>query len=121
MNQSIARREFLAQASVAATGLVLSTGLPTGLLAADKKKKLLYKISLTQYSLHRTIGSRKLDNMDFTSFTRKEFDIDAVEWTLASGELGMHLYREDGAVPNEVSFKIYHAGTSIPLSDVLPM
>jgi glutamate dehydrogenase len=48
-------------------------------------------------------------------------DIDAVEWTLASGELGMHLYREDGAVPNEVSFKIYHAGTSIPLSDVLPM
>ena len=37
MNQSIARREFLAQASVVATGLVLPTGLPTGLLAADKK------------------------------------------------------------------------------------
>ena len=79
MTYVIDRREFLAGSSLAAASLAVPGLLP----AADKgkgKKKPLYKISLTQYSLHRTIGSKKLDNMDFTSFTRKEFDIDAVEY-----------------------------------------
>ena len=48
-------------------------------------------------------------------------DIDTVERTMASGELGMHLYRDDGVAPNEVLFKIYHPDTAIALSDVLPM
>ena len=48
-------------------------------------------------------------------------DIDTVERTLASRELGMHLYRDDSVAPNEILFKIYHLDTAIPLSDVLPM
>ena len=48
-------------------------------------------------------------------------DIETVEQVLESGELGLHLYCDDGAAPNEVSFKIYHPRTAIPLSDVLPM
>ena len=77
MTHLIDRRDFLAGSSLAAASLAVPGLLP----AADKgKKKPLYKISLTQYSLHRTIDSKKLDNMDFTSFTRKEFDIDAVEY-----------------------------------------
>ncbi len=77
MTYLIDRRDFLAGSSLAAAALAVPGLLP----AADKgSKKPLYKISLTQYSLHRTIGSKKLDNMDFTSFTRKEFGIDAVEY-----------------------------------------
>mgnify|MGYP002027747079 CR=1 FL=1 len=75
MTHLIDRRDFLAGSSLAITGLAV----PELLSAADKKKPL-YKISLTQYSLHRMIGSGKLDNMDFTSFTKKEFKIDAVEY-----------------------------------------
>ncbi len=77
MTYLIGRRDFLAGSSLAAAALAVPGLLP----AADKgSKKPLYKISLTQYSLHRTIASKKLDNIDFTSFTRKEFDIDAVEY-----------------------------------------
>ncbi|GIT28039.1 MAG: hypothetical protein Ct9H300mP1_00850 [Planctomycetaceae bacterium] len=36
-----------------------------------EKEEPLYKISLTQYSLHRMIGGGKLDNMDFTSFPKE--------------------------------------------------
>ena len=78
MTHLIDRRDFLAGSSLAAASLAVPGLLP----AADneKKKKPLYKISLTQYSLHRMIGGGKLDNMDFTSFTRKEFGITAVEY-----------------------------------------
>ena len=77
MTYLIGRRDFLAGSSLAAAALAVPGLLP----AADKGgKKPLYKISLTQYSLHRTIGSKKLDNMDFTSFTKKEFGIAAVEY-----------------------------------------
>jgi len=71
----ITRRRFLQHSAlVASSSSVLSP------VWADDKKKLLYKISLTEYSLHRTIAQKKLDNMDFATFTRKEFDIDAVEY-----------------------------------------
>ena len=62
MTHLIDRRDFLAGSSLAITGLTVP-----GLLSAADKKKLLYKISLTQYSLHRMIGSGKLDNMDFVN------------------------------------------------------
>ncbi len=78
VTQAIDRRSFLESSTLAAAGLV---GLaPLGLAADKKKPKPLYKISLTQYSLHRTIAQGKLKNIDFTTFTRKEFNIDAVEY-----------------------------------------
>jgi L-ribulose-5-phosphate 3-epimerase len=48
--------------------------------AEDKEKDPLYKISLAEYSLHRMIGSGKLDHLDFPAFMQKEFAIDAAEY-----------------------------------------
>ncbi len=48
-------------------------------------------------------------------------DIDKIEGAVASGELGMNLYRPLEADDNELRFKIYNAGDSISLSDVLPV
>lgn len=39
-----------------------------------------YKISLAQWSLHRTINAGQLDHLDFARVARQEFDIDAIEY-----------------------------------------
>jgi len=48
-------------------------------------------------------------------------DIDTIEHTLESGELGMSLYRPSDAEPDRVGLKVYNVDQAIPLSDVLPM
>jgi sugar phosphate isomerase/epimerase len=80
MSNSPDRRKFLK--STAATAAALSLGSSTApTLAAAKKKELpLFKISLAEWSLNRTLFGGKLDNLDFPAFTKKEFDIDAVEY-----------------------------------------
>ena len=40
----------------------------------------MFKISLAEWSLHRTLFDGKLDNLDFPAFAKKEFGIDAVEY-----------------------------------------
>ena len=42
--------------------------------------EVLFDISLAQWSLHRSIRSGKLDNLDFAKVARTEFDIDAIEY-----------------------------------------
>jgi sugar phosphate isomerase/epimerase len=79
MSSPIDRRKFLK--STAAVGAAFSLGpsaAPT--LAAEKKASPLFKISLAQWSLHRTLFDGKLDNLDFPAFTKKEFGIAAVEY-----------------------------------------
>lgn len=77
----LTRREFLQDAAIFAGGTVWAGSLLSSpLLAADKKKKPLYKISLTEYSLHRMIAKNELDNLDFAEFTKRVFNIDAVEY-----------------------------------------
>ncbi len=39
-----------------------------------------FKISLAQWSLHRTLGDGKLDNLDFPALAKDEFGIEAVEY-----------------------------------------
>lgn len=75
MYENLNRRHLLGQSMWTAATF---GGLCKWVEAADKDP--LFKISLTQYSLHRTLASGKLDNMDFASFTRKEFGIAAVEY-----------------------------------------
>ncbi len=41
---------------------------------------LPFKISLAQWSLHKSIFSEKINNLDFARITREEFDIDAIEY-----------------------------------------
>ncbi|MCA9267814.1 MAG: sugar phosphate isomerase/epimerase, partial [Planctomycetales bacterium] len=72
----LARRRFL-QSSAALGAAVCAHRLP--LAWSAEEKKLSFKISLAEYSLHRMIGAGKLDALEFAPFTKKEFGIDAVE------------------------------------------
>ncbi|MFP6867488.1 MAG: hypothetical protein VCA35_16210, partial [Roseibacillus sp.] len=68
------RRLFLKH-STAATGLTLAPALAR----ADhhKKKKLLFDISLAEWSLHRTIRKGKMTNLDFPKVSKEKFGINA--------------------------------------------
>ena len=74
-NDLLDRRDFVAQTvqSVAGLGLV-----HTGLSATAKKQ--LFKISLAQWSLNKTLFAKKLDNLDFAKTARTEFGIEAIEY-----------------------------------------
>jgi len=69
------RREFLA----ATAGLAAAVALPK-LTVAQEAKEPLFKISLAQWSLHRTLREGKLDNKDFAAVSKEQFGIDAIEY-----------------------------------------
>ena len=52
--------------------------LPIGLSCENKKMK--FKISLAEWSLHRMLYSGKLDHLDFCVIAREEFNLDAIEY-----------------------------------------
>lgn len=69
------RRKFLGR-SMLATG----TWMSAPCLTAEAVAKPKIEISLAQWSLHRTLYSGKLDNLDFPAKTRNDFGISAVEY-----------------------------------------
>jgi sugar phosphate isomerase/epimerase len=71
------RRQFLkTSATLAATGIVAPA-----LLAADKPAKgPLFKISLAEWSLHKTLGGGKLNNLDFAKTAKQDYGIEAIEY-----------------------------------------
>ena len=69
------RREFLKQTSLAIGGLSLA-----GFSNISCSKGLLFKISLAQWSLHKTINKGELDNLDFAKVTKNDFGIEAIEY-----------------------------------------
>ncbi len=73
MPTSLDRRHFLA--GTAAALAVANLGL-----AADEKKELPFKISLAEWSLHKTIFGKKLDHLDFAKTAKEDFGIDGVEY-----------------------------------------
>lgn len=79
MHNDTSRRQFLQTVATGTAGLVL-VSQSSLVAAADKKEKQLYKISCTEYSLHRMIAKKELDNLDYAAFVKKTFDIDAVEY-----------------------------------------
>lgn len=72
------RRDFIANASAAA-GLAL-TGVAAQPLFAANKKKPLWKLSLAQWSLHKELFDKKIDNLDFAKTAKSEWGIDGVEY-----------------------------------------
>lgn len=77
MSTSLTRRHFLQQSAqwAAACGLA---GFASPLLAAQKQP--LFQISLAQWSLHRTLFDKKLDNLDFAKAAKQDFGIEAIEY-----------------------------------------
>ncbi len=78
---SLSRRHFLS----ASAGLFASAGLSSltnQLIAADAPsgKAPLFKISLAQWSLHRTFFDKKADPLDFAKISKTEFGIEAIEY-----------------------------------------
>ncbi|WP_254512949.1 TIM barrel protein [Anatilimnocola floriformis] len=79
MNRApVSRRDLL---KWTAAGAVAAT-LP-GLLRAEDKKEPLFKISLAEWSLNKSLFGRtdwKITNMDFARVAKEEFGIEAVEY-----------------------------------------
>ncbi len=71
------RRNFIKRSATITGGLALSGFGSTLLSGADN---LPFKISLAEWSLHRALHSKKIDNLDFISLTKTEFGLDAVEY-----------------------------------------
>ena len=79
------RRHFLKSTSAMATGLatgVLGAGsLGQGAWAAEASaEEPLFKLSLAEWSLHRTLRSGKMTNLDFPAVAKNEFGIHGVEY-----------------------------------------
>lgn len=72
------RRRFLQAATTLAATAPFTTLLSDRAHSADDEP--LFKISLAQWSLHRTLRAGKLDNLDFAQTSKEEFGIDAVEY-----------------------------------------
>jgi hypothetical protein len=66
----IERREFMKQASLTAGAVAITTELAA---------KPLFQISLAQWSLHKSLFSKQLDNLDFPRMAQ-QFSIFAVEY-----------------------------------------
>ncbi|GJL85524.1 MAG: glutamate dehydrogenase [Micavibrio sp.] len=49
------------------------------------------------------------------------FDIDKIEQTLETGRIILHLYRSNKSAPNQLRMKVYHPGSPLTLSDVMPI
>ncbi|MDB5336052.1 MAG: Xylose isomerase-like barrel [Planctomycetaceae bacterium] len=77
MLHTASRREFLKQSAQFAAGMGLVGLLGQSAFAADEP---LFKISIAQWSLHRTFFAKKLDNLDFAKTAKTEFGIDAIEY-----------------------------------------
>ncbi len=91
--QKIDRRRFLKNTSAiaSATTIGLSAHRTHAEEATEKKKKKakegnggkkkpLFKISLAEWSLHRTLHKGEIDNLDFARIAKEEFKIRAIEY-----------------------------------------
>ena len=76
MHMQSTRRDFIKSATAAA---VATATIPA--IADEKKtKKPLFKLSLAQWSLHRTIFGGKIKNEDFAKVTKEQFNINCIEY-----------------------------------------
>jgi L-ribulose-5-phosphate 3-epimerase len=77
MSNDLSRRSFLEKGASGIAGVAaLSLGRQT--IADDKPP--LFKISLAQWSLHKSLFGGKMSNLDFAQQATTEYGIDAVEY-----------------------------------------
>ncbi len=78
------RRKFLKNSAKGLLGFSTLSAVPlTGLgfdLISSNTSDLFFKISLAEWSLHRTLFSGKLKNLDFPAKAKNDFGIHAVEY-----------------------------------------
>lgn len=76
MGESISRRTFLSTLGWSVAGAALMPAPPRTRDGSDP----FFSISLAQWSLHRTLRSGELSNLEFPAFAREAFGITAVEY-----------------------------------------
>lgn len=69
---SVSRRDFLA--STAAISAMSVMPMPW------LRPAPLFKISLAEWSLHKALQAKQMDNLDFAKLTKREFGIEAIEY-----------------------------------------
>ena len=72
------RRDFIKQSAAITGGLTL-TGIGSSIIASCATSET-FKISLAEWSLHRSLQSGDIDHFDFYSIAKNEFGISAVEY-----------------------------------------
>jgi L-ribulose-5-phosphate 3-epimerase len=77
MIQIVDRRDFIKQSAQTAATIGIASIAGEPLVASTKQ---LFKISLAQWSLHRALFKKELDNLDFAKTARFDFGIGAVEY-----------------------------------------
>ena len=74
---ALTRRESLALLSIAAVSAVL----PAEAAARGRSRsEPVFRISIAEWSLHRTLFAGRLDHLDFPKAAKQEYGIDAVEY-----------------------------------------
>jgi L-ribulose-5-phosphate 3-epimerase len=76
MSPDYNRRDFLSMSAIAAAAIASGAGMTRA--AADDDPP--FRISLAEWSLHRTIFGGTLDHLDFARTAKEEFGINAVEY-----------------------------------------
>ena len=77
MSHALDRRQFLHRSAGSGAALALGFMAQRGPAAVAEPK---FKISLAEWSLHRTLFSKKMDNLDFAQQATTVYGIDAVEY-----------------------------------------
>jgi len=76
MQYRLPRRQFLAHSSAAIAAASCASLLPRALAGSGEG----FKISLAQWSLHKPLFAKELDNLDFAKITKEKFGIEGVEY-----------------------------------------
>jgi sugar phosphate isomerase/epimerase len=77
MADTLTRRDFLRRSAAVAAVPLAGPGMWQ---AATAGRPPLFRISLAQWSLHRTLRAGRLDHRDFARFSKAEFGIDTIEY-----------------------------------------
>ena len=78
MQTQINRRLFLKESAIVSVGLGLTSCMTSK--RSPGTNAHLFKISLAQWSLHRTLSAKQLDPLDFPIAAKRDYGIDAVEY-----------------------------------------
>jgi len=79
-SEFVTRRTFLASAAATASVAAVSPSSLFGQTPKAAGTAPLFRISLAQWSLHKELRARTIDNLDFAKVTREVFNIDAIEY-----------------------------------------
>src|SRR5690606_22412348 len=72
------RRSFIKDLGLLTGAAAFGSIIPLDAFSAGKKE--FFKISLAQWSLHKTLFAKELNNLDFPLKAKKDFGIDIVEY-----------------------------------------